>query len=1013
MIHLTLFGAVRVAESGVPVAGVVVAIVGRERGAEQPLGSAVTGPDGAFHLVVRVDDIDDLVGKRYEIGVRVLTGDRATELWSGEVPLHRHAGEERVEIRIPEERLGGTVEGPRLRIIGDGGEERRELTPGESLVIHASGLRPSVLHTVTISDRNGELFTATVMSNALGVVDPTAVWPLLGLEDPRSTEPVSFAEARKRWDGAEIELVLRHGEQRVAHAALRLGDTLRRPLVVGSDGKGFPLHGFEVSEHPARVAILDPPPWEAARVWMVPRQHVWRTGDRIAPVTLRSGRLAAADVALRDREMVEVTIAEAEELDPGAYDFVVRQLRYGSADDDAFELREADLVGGRLVTGLVVRERFWPSKMILGGCVNQQRSMVGRFIGIWPYMAYSDTFQIGENIWAALDPAALDPSLISKMVALYTVPHKTPAQWSVDSSLTNLAVLGGNAAVPKWLTQSWCINANLRLLWPNASQVGEYDVVADFDNNTGNPMAFVPDNSFDPPLDLIDGYTNPGFRIVPDPTNDTSFANVGSFTYDETTQGYITVTADSGITYSNVPLRASVRFPSDVPGATSPAQISAASPNYPVVVIVHGNYTLGLTSYLGYEYLLDHLGRNGFICASIYMQPGEEGTDRARIARRHLQILFTMFGAHAANNVGLMGHSRGGEAVVIAARLNQQEAWGYNINAVISLAPTNQYTFEHFGGAWAVPYMVIYGSLDGDLSGIGDTGFELYDHASGMKKSMMFIYEVCHDRFNTVWGDWDIGNLAPTDQTRVVSATTHHDIAKGYMSAFFRENLRGDTEWAGLLRGEWSPAQLQIDTPGLQIYPQYEDTTVRTVDDFDGPHTATSWQTSDMGAAVTQAGLPATPQDNDLRTMDLQSPHLTGGLLVRWNAVGESLRYAIPAGQGDVRGYQAVSFRITQRVNSASNPASQAQDLRLTLTDGGGKSRAIRISKFTQIPYPDVRADGRTKSAMRTVRIPLSAYTIKCLNIDPVDISNVVSLSFDFSEKPTGEIEIDSIQFTS
>jgi hypothetical protein len=246
----------------------------------------------------------------------------------------------------------------------------------------------------------------------------------------------------------------------------------------------------------------------------------------------------------------------------------------------------------------------------------------------------------------------------------------------------------------------------------------------------------------------------------------------------------------------------------------------------------------------------------------------------------------------------------------------------------------------------------------------------------------------------------------------VVSATTHHDIAKGYMSAFLRQSLRAELQWGGLFRGEWSPAQVQIDTPGLQVYMQYEDVTVRTVDDFEGAHTATSWQASTLGGAVTQIGLPANPQENDLRTMDAQSPHQTAGLLVRWGAVGNSLTYAIPAGQGDVRTFGAVSFRISQRVGSASNPAGQAQDLRLTLTDGGGKSRAIRISKFTTIPYPDPRADGLTKSAMRTVRIPLSAYTIKCLNIDAVDLSNVISLSFDFSEKPTGEIEIDTVQFT-
>src|SRR6185295_24529 len=100
--------------------------------------------------------------------------------------------------------------------------------------------------------------------------------------------------------------------------------------------------------------------------------------------------------------------------------------------------------------------------------------------------------------------------------------------------------------------------------------------------------------------------------------------------------------------------------------------------------------------YMGYEYLLDHLALNGFIAASIHLEPNETGTDRARVLRHHLGILFSQFGTHVQNNIGIMGHSRGGEAVVIATRLNNTEAWGYNINAVISLAPTNQYTFENF-----------------------------------------------------------------------------------------------------------------------------------------------------------------------------------------------------------------------------------------------------------------------------------------------------------------------------
>ena len=88
--------------------------------------------------------------------------------------------------------------------------------------------------------------------------------------------------------------------------------------------------------------------------------------------------------------------------------------------------------------------------------------------------------------------------------------------------------------------------------------------------------------------------------------------------------------------------------------------------------------------------------------------------------------------------------------------------------------------------------------------------------------------------------------------------------------------------------------------------------------------------------------------------------------------------------------------------------------MRLTLTDGSGTSRAIRVSKFAEVPYPDVRGYAQyTKSAMCTIRIPLASYTIRCLNIDAVDITDVVSLALEFAEKPTGEIEIDSIQFTA
>jgi hypothetical protein len=1020
-IRFTLVGTVRDAETGIGIPGLFVKAYDKDLLFDDLLGTAITKADGAFEIVSESSDFRDFFERRPDIYLRIfLSADRETEIWSSEEAVRWNAGRyEKFNVRIPHAVLGET--GPSIRLVNDRGEPDAPPQPGESLVLRAAGLRPSALHRVTVRDDAGEVMTQSILSDRNGEIRDTVIWAQIGLDDPREEKRVPVEEARRRWYGRTLVLELHDGDRRTGAGRLTIAEA-RAPMAVATDQDGLLQNGFEIGEHDARLTLLDFAEGDDLRIWMVPRQHEWHEGDLISPVPLLSDRPAQIDVR-PGGDVHRVVIAKRDDLRPGAYDFVIRRVRYGFEDDDDLVLRATDVLTNRRATGLVVREKFWASKVIRGGCVNLQQ-IAGRrtFGGMWPYIQFTDTFQVGEDVWGTLDPNALDPGHTGKGVAMYVVPHKTATEWSADNSLSHLAVLGGNAMVQQWITQSWCVNANLHLLWSNATQVGDYDIVADFGNNATTIGAFVRDDHYDMPLDMIDGYIVPGFRIVADPTTDTSFANTGIFTYDQSTQGSITVGKDPIPTGPSVtvPLNASVHFPADAPGATTPGQISVAQPHYPVVVVVHGNASQ-TTSYLGYEYLLDHLAKNGFIAASIHLQPGQTGTDRARVLRRHLQILFTMFGASAANNVGIMGHSRGGEAVVIAARLNQQEAWGYAINAVISLAPTNQYTFENFGGAWAKPFLVIYGSLDGDLGGISDTGFELYDHASMMKKSMMFVYRSCHDRYNTVWGDGDItsgwSSLTPTDVPRVLSANAHQNIAKGYMAAFFRQYLLGETQWSGIFRGEWVPAAVQASDPNMKIYPQYEDTTVRTVDDFEGPHSATSWEASTINpilGQVTQSGLPATPQENDLRTMDAHSPHSTAGLLLRWDNTTDSLTYNIPAGQQNISAFQALSFRITQKVNSASNPANQLQDLRLTLFDGGGHSRAIRVSKFAEIPYPDVRGnDYYTKSAMCTIRIPLAAYTIHCYNVDQVDLMNITTLVFEFAEKPAGEVEIDSIQFTN
>src|SRR5262249_28162450 len=157
------------------------------------------------------------------------------------------------------------------------------------------------------------------------------------------------------------------------------------------------------------------------------------------PVVLSTGRPAWADAQVDERRFIRARLASARELEPGAYDFIVRHVRYGYEDEEDLQLRASDVVTRRY-TGLVVRADFMGRKAVRGGCSNTM-PISGRTVAGRPYFEYADTFQLGEDIYGALDPLALAPGVLGKMVALYVIQHKTAAQWSLDPSLSHLAVL--------------------------------------------------------------------------------------------------------------------------------------------------------------------------------------------------------------------------------------------------------------------------------------------------------------------------------------------------------------------------------------------------------------------------------------------------------------------------------------------------------------------------------------------------------------------------------------------
>ncbi len=680
----------------------------------------------------------------------------------------------------------------------------------------------------------------------------------------------------------------------------------------------------------------------------------------------------------------------------------------GWFDAEEMTLQPGDVVSDRRFASLVVR--FSMKDLFgYGNGVVLTPQISGRPLAHRPYFHFVDNFPKGTDVYAALDPDALPAGLLSSRAAIYVIKRKSATDWATNSSLTDISGPGMTPNVKVVPIVPGCVNWNTTLVWPNPQTTGKYDIVIDFGNNVTDPSQFATDGTFDPPIDMIDGYVRAGFYVTDDPSLPGPYS--GSIGQHDYALGTINVPrTDTGPTPTDsLPLSATIRYPSQYSGMDAPFATGA----FPLVVMMHGNSSM-TTSYLGYNYLLEHLAGWGFVAISIYAPTGVMIETRARAILAHLGIMSQnnvnpgMFQGHIDfGNIGIAGHSRGAESVVRAARINSSEALGWNLKAGISIAPTD---YSHYGAA-GIPLLVIYGANDGDVSGSWPdrTCFNIFDETN-RPRSFAFVYGATHDRFNTEWASiesateltWDI---TPSDLTHLISLTDHENVAKGYFTAFFQAHLQGRSEQLEFFAAGLKPSLVSA----LQIHLIHEETGAQVLDDFDQSNPAVNT----LGGAVTPTSL-ATFAENQLRTLDPHSPHVVAGGDVAWSSSAGSYLTNVPVTAKDVSSFTTLAFLVTQKYESTENPTGLAQDFHVRLSDHNGKSRAIRVSSFADIPYPYVRGfDDLVKSAMKSVRIPLLSYTIANAGAEDVDLTNIASISFEFDTTAEGEIDIRDIEFSS
>ncbi len=1027
-------------ESGRPIADVRVRAYDKDLLFDDVLGDATTNDRGEFSLSYSKKDFSELFEAHPDLYFKIFQqgGHNAFHSTADSVKWNA-SKQETVQIDIPAHKLP-PKEGLSVDFVDNQGRRVEALEAGETMLVQLEGLTPNRTHRFKLIDTktSKEVLSVSLVSNRFGVIAPTVLWPDVGIGVPEAGGAYAFeshTEARHALGGRTFALEVNEGDKTVRRGAIRLTANAEARRLLPVNTKGSLQRGLLLGKDELRVRGENFPAGALVDVYLVARKVGWRTGDTFEPARNTWGKELAQTVTLKANQTeFDLVLAPPDELLAGSYDLIARVTQRGEYGRAERVIRDTDFISERFTTTLVVRDDIFRYKPIHMGCVMAMHEIAGKMLwGVPEEILYTNNFPKGTDVWAALDPAGLMPDALGKKIRYYVVQHKTAAQWGSDSSLSD--VTGTTTEV---ITSPSCVNANAALVWSNPMTPGRYDLVVDFGNNDPNPTGYVSDSSFDPPLDMIDGYLNVGFYVTDDPSVAGSFA-VGSTSYSDpaVTIPAVGVWHPTYGTYGDtpsgtlsLPMNAVVRYPADVAGANVP--VSAAQANYPLVVIMHGMHTTADPSYLGYNYLLDHLASHGFIavsidCNAVNAIQGMQDT-RAHAILEHLALLNAKNATPGLfqskidmTRIGIMGHSRGGDGVVQAEVLNQSLGLGWNIQAVVSLAPTD------FSGTSPSPlalntskFLCLYGANDGDVWGgtnpgtqYTGTGFRFYDRAT-VEKSMIFMYGATHNRFNTEWGT---EGKVDTTSAKVLSTSQHHHLLNGYMTAFMQVHLQNRGEQLAYFTGELKIPQVSI----VNVHAQYLPQSRLELDHFE---TAPAIGQNSLGGTVTHANLDGAPQEGQLTSIDGFSPHQTRGLRVRWNSTTAVYESEIPVGgQRDVTSWEHLSFRVTQKVGSASNPANQKRDFRVRLTTaGGGNSRAVRAGYFGEIPppyHPEYTAlyngsEGpNTKSAMKTVRIPLYAWTIKCLSVPQVDLSNVESVTFEFDYDPTGELEIDNIAFSA
>jgi hypothetical protein len=468
------------------------------------------------------------------------------------------------------------------------------------------------------------------------------------------------------------------------------------------------------------------------------------------------------------------------------------------------------------------------------------------------------------------------------------------------------------------------------------------------------------------------------------------------------------------------------------------------------VLVVHGNHGMEEHSDPGYAYLGELLASRGFVTVSIdenYINAtwsgdfrGKEMPLRAVLLLEHLKLWrrwngeagHPMEGKVDLGRIALVGHSRGGEAIAIAAAFNRLDRfpddasltfdYGFDIQSLVAIAQTDARYGRRMELAH-VSFLALQGSYDSDeASFFGMRQFrrvKLGAEDSGRFKAGIYVHRANHGQFNSIWGRTDAGppyswllNLAP-----LLPGDDQRQIAKVFVSAFLEATLHDRAGYVPLFR---DPRRGAPWLPDARIMQQYEDGGFEPIASFEEDIDVTTATAS--FARVETRGLSKWREEELLYRDDEKQG--TSAAVLGWTEPGAE--YAIRFGPR-LPALDAAASLVLSLGGSTESPVEGAPveerslgapDLSLVLEDAAGETASLSLRdlgpgapplrvQFLKLERWSRDAFGPAwEPELRRYDAPLARFVAANPKLDP---SRLTAVRLRFDRSPSGMIVLDDL----